>query len=206
MLRSSINNYRLTIRFVKAAFFVALIAVLFAIITPLLVKTYNVSGLAKKGKLSVSSVDVMQNTAQNPRFYGMDAKNQPYSIQAKTAMQLKDKSLELDQVFASYTLKDNKLVSVVGDKANLDADSNKVRLGGNIVIMYDDLYSLNAQSAELNYKEGLASGSSNVELISKLGKVESTNFEIKENYNDIKFFGGRVKTTLYPKESQNEIR
>lgn len=206
MSLSSINSYRLTIRLVKAVFFVALIAVLFAVITPLLVKTYNVSGLSKKGKLTVSSVDIMQNTAQNPRFYGMDTKNQPYSIQAKAAVQLKDKSLELDQVFASYTLKDNKLVSVAGNSANLDADNSRVNINGNVVIMYDDLYSLNAQNTELNYKDGLASGDSNVELISNLGRIEATNFEIKENYNDIKFFGGRVKTTLYPKESQNEIR
>ncbi len=206
MLRSSIRNYRLTIRFAKALFVIAFVGLLFAVIAPLLIKTYSVNPIAKKNKISVSSVDLMQNTAQNPRFYGTDAKNQSYTIQAKTAVQLGDKSLELNQVFASYILEDSKLVSIVGDKANLSESSGQVNIIGNAVIMYDDLYSLSSQTALLRYKDGLASGTSQVELISEFGKVESSDFEIKDNYNDIKFFGGRVKTTLYPKDIKNEIR
>ncbi len=204
MVRTSIKNYRLTVRLVKAVFFIALLAVLAAIFTPLLTKTSHSNGSNKRKPASITTTSIVQNTAENPRFYGLDSHNQPYSIQAKSAVQLLDKKLELTQVFASYTSKDNKLISVVGDMAHLDSENNLVNIDGNVVIIYDDLYSLNAQNAELNYKDGFASGNSNVELISKFGKVESNNFEIKENYTDIKFFGNRVKTTIYPKEAQNE--
>jgi lipopolysaccharide export system protein LptC len=193
------------IRLIKIGFFAALLTILIAVLIPLVTKSSNNNNSrSNTSSVNTDMMDIMQNTAENPRFYGVDSHNQPYSIQAQSAVQLVDKKLELNQVFANYTLKDNKLISIVGDKAKLDSEGSIVNIDGNIVIMYEDLYALNAQKAELNYKDGLASGNSKVELISKFGKVESNNFEVKENYSDIRFFGNRVKTTLYPNETQNE--
>jgi hypothetical protein len=178
-----------------------LLAVLIAIITPFLLKPYQQIPNISVDQSAVKNP--LQSSAENPRFYGIDAKKQPYVVQAKYAVQLQDKTLDLEQVFAQYTLQGNEMVSVIGNKANLNSEANIVNMKGDIVILYDDLYSLNAQNAELNYKDGEASGNSDVILNSKLGKVEAANFEIKDNYSDIKFFGGRVKTTLYPKESED---
>jgi hypothetical protein len=188
-------------RLLKGLVLLMLLAVITAIISPFLLKTHHPIPNSSIGPNTKG--EPLQSSAENPRFYGVDAKKQPYVVQAKYAIQLQDKTLDLDQVFAHYTLQGEEMVSVMGSKANLNSDANIVNIKGDVVILYDDLYSLNAQNAELNYKDGEASGNSDVILTSKLGKVEAANFEIKENYSDIKFFGGRVKTTLYPRESED---
>lgn len=200
----SSTRYIAIVKGARYVLLLGLVAIAVMIVLPMVQKSGTV--INSKSHLEVDSVSlgIDQNVAENPRFYSVDKDNRPYNIEAKTGVQQGSGVVLLEEVFAQYHMEDNQLLSLVGDNAEMNSETNTVDLDGHVTIAMDDKYFLTAQKTKLLYKDSTAEGEGNVELSSKFGKVSSERFETKDAYDQIRFYGGRVKTIIYPERAKSE--
>ena len=203
MQNHKIKRYLLTIKLVKlvtliiVALFVCILA--FNIIHKM---SRSDAAIDKKSKKTLVS-NIIQNVAKGIRLYGQDKKNQPFSIFAVEVFQKSDNKVNMRSIYAKYLLNDLKTVAIKADTALVDQDLKLIHISNNIAISMDDFYNLKVDQAQIDYNNSTLKGNNNVVLEAKFGKIESQSFEIKNDYQDIDFFGGKVKTTLYI-DSKNE--
>lgn len=203
MQNHKIKRYLLTIKLVKLVTLI-IVALFVCILVFNIIHKMSRSDAAidKKSKKTLVS-NIIQNVAKGIRLYGQDKKNQPFSIFAVEVFQKSDNKVNMKSIYAKYLLNDLKTVAIKADTALVDQDLKLIHISNNIAISMDDFYNLKVDQAQIDYNNTTLKGNNNVVLEAKFGKIESQSFEIKNDYQDIDFFGGKVKTTLYI-DSKNE--
>lgn len=209
--RPQAKNYQLLSRTVKI-FSVLVVFILLAVIAANLFIKNSVDEqttkveqqeLQKKIEEVGHSVTHSKNEIQNPKLMGIDRNNNPYSITAQYGYKIDENTSFLKVVTAEFT-KENTLINVKSDAANIEAEKSQVDLQGNIELTYNNDTILNADNATVDYKLSSASGSGNVILNSRLGVIKSDKFSVSENYESVVFEGGRVHTNLKPAKSNEK--
>ncbi len=139
---------------------------------------------------------------EKPKFYGMDNKNQPYTIIADVGEQRDKNNLTLSQVYSDIKTDDNSFITMTSKSAWIALDKNELDLEGDIKINVDSQYTILTDKAKIFYKDRDAAGENGVEVQSNKGHITADTFKTLNSYDEI-IFKKNVKTTLYPSEETN---
>ena len=141
--------------------------------------------------------EIKQPKMENPRFQGVDAQNQPYTVTAISAIQLDGKRVAMKKMQADIMLKNNQWITISADEGVLDLTNKKLDLKGQVHLQQDEGYEFLSDAAEVDLNTKTARGHLPVEGQGPMGNLNAKGFEILENTTHIRF-GGPVRMTLYP--------
>ncbi|MFN8832492.1 MAG: hypothetical protein ACK5WS_01655 [Alphaproteobacteria bacterium] len=203
MIKINFTKYRIIVILSKCLVLGAIITAFFAVISPFIMSYVQAIGIDVKSNTDLGNYEY-ESYAEKPKFYGVDNKNQSYQIKAESGVQQTESEILLECVDAKYVLENNAVISMHSKNGAIDIETNKIETKGENKMVYDDKYSLSADLFELYYKDAIGYGKSKVLLESKMGEIRSEEVEIKDNYETIRFFGNRVKTTLFVENMQDD--
>lgn len=135
----------------------------------------------------------------NPRFIGLDRKNQPFVVTADSARQdpADPRVVTLDRVQADLTLEGGAWVSLIASAGIYRQAEEMLRLEGPVSIYYDSGYELHLEYAEVALAEGRAWSDSPVHGQGPFGALQADRMRV-ENQGERMFFEGRVRMTVRP--------
>lgn len=144
--------------------------------------------------LSPTRVDpreIEQLTMVNPRFVGMDAKQEPYTITAKTAIQDKPGAdlLLLDQPQADLSLKNGAWVTVTARSGRYRQKAQLLDLQGDINLFHDSGYEFHTEQAEVDFANDVMSGEAPVTGHGPAGTIDAQGFMILDHGRTVIFTG-----------------
>ncbi len=136
-------------------------------------------------------------TMANPRYYGVDQKDQGYSVTA-------DQAIQADSEHNTVELKKPKGEMALEDGSNLEIDAQSgfysrldksLDLSGGVNLYHDNGYEVHTQSAQIDLDAGAASGTQPVQGSGSFGEIESEGFHLTDRGKNI-VFTGKSKLTL----------
>ena len=138
-------------------------------------------------------------TMLNPRFMGVDRKNQPFVITADSANQdpATPRLVTLERLQADITLTDGSWLSLIAASGLYRQAEQRLTLEGPIGIYSDSGYELHLRRAEAALAEGAAWSDDGVEGQGPFGHIRADRMRI-ENQGERMFFEGRVQLTVLP--------
>ncbi len=140
-----------------------------------------------------------QLTMLNPRFMGVDRKNQPFVVTADSANQdpADPRRVTLERVQADITLTDGSWLSLIASQGLYVQAEQMLTLEGPISIHSDTGYELHLKRAEMALAIGAAWSDSGVEGQGPFGHLRADRMRI-ENQGEKMYFEGRVRLTVLP--------
>jgi lipopolysaccharide export system protein LptC len=147
---------------------------------------------------SIETTDLISPEMKNPRFQGVDEKNQPYNVTASVAVQKSEDVVSLEKVNGDITLQDNTWYSVSANKGIIALVKKKLDLTGNVSLFTDEGLEMHTEKAHIDLSAGLAEGSHPVKIQGLLGVLNAQGFKVKER-GDVIDFTGPVTMTIFPK-------
>lgn len=151
-------------------------------------------------KKSVSSPTQMINA----RFHGLDKNNQPFNVTAKTATQIDDNTVGLDQVTGDVTLKNSTWLSVSADKGYFKMKENQLDLQGAIEMFDDEGYEFRTERMHIDVGTKTAVTDTEVRGQGLLGILKAQGGARVEGNSKVITFKGPVFVTVFP--SQHEYK
>lgn len=134
----------------------------------------------------------------NPRFQGVDEKNQPYTVTAKSAAQADANTVVLTELNADISLKDTSWLAVMAESGTFRLDSKQLILIGKVQLFYDQGYELNTDRVEVNVPAKTATSRNATTGSGPLGTLAAAGFDAEAASSSIRFLGP-VKVTIYGK-------
>ncbi len=136
-------------------------------------------------------------TMANPRYYGVDEKNQVYSITADQAIQTdpEHNALELKKPKGEMALEDGSSLEIDAQTGYYLREGKSLNLSGGVNLYHDGGYEVHTQSADIDLEAGAAQGSEPVQGSGKFGEIESEGFHLTDRGKNI-VFTGKSKLTL----------
>lgn len=144
---------------------------------------------------AVQSV-ALQNIMENPRYQGLTARGEPYTVISNRGTQLDADTIALDVVRAELFQKNGDWVALNSKDGLLNVKAKKLELTGGVNIFYNDGYEMRTDHARVDIAEGTAYGDSHVEGQGPTGTLQADSFAISQRGQVIRF-NGSVKMTLY---------
>lgn len=141
----------------------------------------------------------MQNVMVNPRYQGLDAKNQPYTVIADIALQKDKENVELSKIRAEMTQNNGVWLALNAGSGEINTASRKMELKNGVEVFYDSGYELHSASAFVDIHAGSAYGNEKVTGQARGGTLEADRFEVIDRGRVIRF-NGSVRMTLYPQK------
>jgi len=141
-----------------------------------------------------------QDEMINPRFIGVDRRNQRYTVTAEAAMRPLDGS---EQIFlikpaADISMSGGDWLIVNADQGTYNRLSKILSLMGTVQVYADNGFEMNTDSALFDAEEGVVTSDSKTRSQGPWGVLDSEGFRYSRN-EDVLYFYGRPKLTLYPK-------
>lgn len=196
LLNSSFQQYSSRVSITKYA----LLGVIALLILTLLVYTFIDDG-AEGIKIEPLKVENESKTPemQNPRFHGVDSKNQPYNIFAKAASQANKDEVYMREINADITLEDDSWVSLVADSGNYFIEDEFLQLLGEVNIFITDYnlsgYEINTIDADVEINKRKIVGYNKVNVKSDIGNFTAQSFNANLDDQRI-FFDGPIKLVI----------
>lgn len=140
-----------------------------------------------------------QLTMLNPRFVGVDRKNQPFEVTAESANQdpADSRRVTLERVQADITLTDGSWLSLIAASGLYQQVEQALTLEGPVSIHSDSGYELHLNRVEAALADGSAWSDSGVEGQGPFGQLRADRMRI-ENQGERLYFEGRVRLTVLP--------
>ncbi len=199
---TSIAHYT---RFVKSAkfllglFVVILVGLIF--LYPVFKKNSDVR-IAFTGTEKVATPPPTQMV--NASFHGFDNNNQPYNVTAKTALQIDENHIVLDQINSDITLNNGVWLAVQAKTGKLKIKQQLLELNGNVEMFNDDGYELRTDYINIDISKKIAVTNEPVNGQGPLGILRSQGATFDGNKSTTTF-DGRVFVTLYlPAKEDNK--
>lgn len=173
-----------------------LLAVLMAV-SIIAISNYN-SG-EKSGRVVLSGSEEKEKSQAvmvNPRYYGVDKKNRPFTVRASEATQQDAQNVALTNVAADILLEDTKWLAVTADQGNIVKQGEEILLKNNVYMFYEGGYEFRSNYAMIRPDTGYATGNQPIEGQGPSGTLQANNFEVLD-YGDKLIFRQNVKMTLY---------
>lgn len=145
--------------------------------------------------------DVDSLNMVNPRFEGIDNENRPFSITADLASQADEQGriIGLTQPRADVTLADGAWVALMADAGRYDRETERLELEGSVSLFHDRGFELHTSRAEIDLKEGVASGDHEVRGHGPAGELVGEGFRVTGE-GDRLILTGRSRVVLYPND------
>ncbi len=135
----------------------------------------------------------------NPRYYGTDKENRPFTVTAKEAVQDADdrRQVTLSDLQADMTMTDGTWISMMANEGVYHQSTMTLRLSGAISIFSDQGYEFHASVADVDFADGSARSAAPVNGHGPFGALRADRMRI-ENRGQRMLFEGNVKMTLNP--------
>jgi len=145
----------------------------------------------------ITSVGIMEN----PRFQGVDAKNQPYSLLAKQAWQENPNQVQMRDITADITTMDGKWVSALAAECLYFMAENIANLQGGVEVFItgkdNSIVQIQTENAKLDIKNSLISGDGAVSVKSDFADFSAKGFVADRDQEKITFTGP-IKLVIVP--------
>jgi len=157
-------------------------------------------------KLSSSMLEYVPNLMiENLNLTGIDAKNQPYRVQAKQALQSqKNKDIiELVQPTGTIDMEGGSQVTGRADKGRIDDAQKTLWLGGDVTLTHDEGYTFTSPEATIDLERNTAWGDQPVDIEGDFGSAHGAGFTLQNGGETISLTGPatahiRTDTGLHP--------
>ncbi len=146
---------------------------------------------------NISKNEELQNVMEQPRYQGMDEKNQPYTVIADKAVQKDEETIVLHNIRADMNQKEGKWLALNAGEGELDMKSKKMQLYNGVSMFYDGGYEFHTDHAQVDIHGGSAYGDAPVEGQGPTGTLEADGFSVADHAKVIRF-NGSVRMKLYP--------
>jgi lipopolysaccharide export system protein LptC len=148
---------------------------------------------------SVNAREAMDPGMINPRYFGIDEGNLPYSITADLAKNVTKNSgeVELEMPKADLTLKDGSWLVLTAQNGVYDREAKAMLLNGEVNLFHDSGYEIRTEKAVIDLDVGEASGTLPVVGHGPFGELRSEGFQLKDKGATV-FFSGKAKLTIFP--------
>jgi lipopolysaccharide export system protein LptC len=143
--------------------------------------------------------EVEQLTMVNPRFVGLDTKQQPYTVTAKSATQDRPGAdiIVLDHPQADILLESGSWVTVTGLKGRYAQKAQILDLAGNIEVFHDAGYEFHTERAQVDLANDTINGDVPVNGHGPGGTIDAQGFMILDHGQTV-IFTGDSKLHLNP--------
>lgn len=141
--------------------------------------------------------------AANARFFGVDRRNRPFFISAARVIQTGKTGkgpVDLDGVKAEISPHDGAPVVLTSSKGKYRRDAELLDLSQKVRLSRDREYELRTERAQIEFRNGIASGDAEVRGEGTFGSVVADGFRIADRGATI-VFSGRSRLFLPPSGS-----
>jgi len=130
-------------------------------------------------------------TLVNPRFLGLDDKEQPYTLIARSAEEHSDDPnlVDLDNPQGDILLNEGRWVALNGDTGLYSKQDRTLDLWGNVTLYRDDGFEFKSETAHLNLDDSSGHGDDPVKGQWPDGTIQSEGFELIDGGAVINFTG-----------------
>lgn len=161
------------------------------------VSNYN-SG-EKSGRVVLSGNEQEKKSGglmENPRYFGVDSKNRPFTVTAARATQVNPDVIALTSLQADMLLDESKWLAVSSDTGEILERGAEIRLQKNVSMFYEGGYEFRTDYATIKPDLGYASGAQPVEGQGPSGTLTADSFEVNDHGARL-IFRNNVHMTLY---------
>lgn len=133
----------------------------------------------------------------NPRYYGTDDKNMPYTVTADIGTQIDEQTqmIQLERPVADLSRPDGGGIVGNSDLGIFEQKNNKLDLYGHVDLYQDKGYEVHSSSAEIDVQPGNASGQEPTHGKGPAGVVDGEGFRLFDRGDRI-IFTGKAKAVL----------
>jgi len=192
----SIAHYRRSLSFGKLtiAGIVALM-ILGVGLTPLLRSSEDSVYLTvnQAGKQVSASKPVMKN----PHFESIDARDQPYTVRAKQAIQEDSQTVSLQKITADIAMQSGLWVALTSDTGRLNMEAQMLQLKDNVQLFANNGYEFHSSELQIQLRDSVASTNQGVRAHGPLGTIHAQSFQIEGKAKQLRFTQN-VKLVIYP--------
>lgn len=157
-------------------------------------------------RIAFTSIAKQASTSQtqmlNARFHGLDKDNQPYNLNAKTATQLDDDTLDLNHPIGDITLKNSAWLSVAGNNGLFKIKEKLLDLKGAIEMFNNEGYEFRTEHMHVNIGDKTAVTHDEVNGQGPLGKLKALGGANINGVTQVITFEGPVFVTVYPSQRE----
>ena len=157
------------------------------------------------GSVSLAGVGVSGTkiTMELPKITGVQQGGGPYEIRAKAGIQdiTQPSIMNLQGVDATIGMADRTTTHVTSTDGTYDSHADTMSLSGNVKVANTSGYTLNLQTALVNFKAGAFTSHERLRVDLKGGEVMADDMTISNNGHMIAFLGN-ISSTFDPPEDQ----
>ena len=149
--------------------------------------------------VAVGIEDIENLRMLQPRYMGVDEKNQPYTLTAEQAKQDTGDSevTELSNPKADITLENGTWVALTAEHGQYNKATRKLELSGGVNLFHDEGYELKTARALVEFDRSVASGSAKVQGQGPNSELEGEGFQLLDRGARI-IVTGKSRLVLYP--------
>ena len=156
----------------------------------------------QKFKLGLSTTMATEGGEQqivNPRFTGIDRKQQPYTVTADAASPKKNKPENVALSFpkADITTNGGAWLALSADTGLYNRNTERLDLSGSVNLFHDAGHEIKTSTAQIDLAKGTAVGEEPVVGHGPVGTLSSTGFQVMDSGARL-LFTGKSKLILYP--------
>ena len=200
-LLRSIGRYT---RFVTISKLMLLSLSVFLVVTVIILPAINANQAGLRIAFSnVSDKGDSLPMMTNPKFQGVDSKNQPYTITADAALQHDENIIILENIQADIFLDDASWLALSSNQGMLDREKETLLLSGSVHLYHDKGYQFESEEAKIDMEANMASGTKPVDGIGPMGSLRADSYEIYDR-GDRMVFTGNVKLILQPGDKSGD--
>ncbi|MFN0042543.1 MAG: LPS export ABC transporter periplasmic protein LptC [Alphaproteobacteria bacterium] len=154
------------------------------------------------GLSTVSQEEIDQLRMINPRYIGVDGRNQPFSVTASSATQVDPKKdmVELEQPKADITLQNGTWIALTATNGTFSQKEQVIQLSDNVNMFHDAGYEFRTQRAVIDLSAGTAYGQDPVEGQGPYGAISAQGFRVLDKGARI-VFAGKAKLFIQPQHT-----
>lgn len=132
----------------------------------------------------------------DPRYQGLDEQNRPFTVTANTATQTEDPDIvDLERPRADILLTDGSWILLESETGRFDKGRNLLDLSGEVTLWQDGGNLLVTAAAQIQLREGSASGDEPVAAQGPFGTLTSEGFRLTDR-GQVVIFTGRSHAVL----------
>ena len=124
--------------------------------------------------------DIFTSKALNANFDAVDEKGQHYKINAHSAVELADGTVELNTPTYVITLTNKTVVTIKALKGILDQQNKKLNLSGDVVVIYGNEYTIKTPISKIDLRYGYAHGEDKIQGSSHDMKLAADRYRVEE--------------------------
>ncbi len=142
------------------------------------------------GKNSDEKPDNSLPVMLKPNFYGNDDHGQPFNISAVSGVSVNENKVILNDLVGEMYLQDNSKVNIQSPHGDYAANKKELLLNDGVVLITDNGYQFETNSAFVKMNENMATGSEKVKIKGRLGDIDANGFILRNSGEEIVLFGG----------------